>query len=64
MVEASDQQACPTSLLSLLEVIDNYFVSFFQDRVLVLVQAGLKLMILLSQPPECWNYKHVPLCLV
>jgi hypothetical protein len=23
-------------------------------------QVGLKFLILLTQPPKCWDYKHVP----
>jgi hypothetical protein len=26
-------------------------------------QASLKLTILLPQPPECWDYRQMPLCL-
>jgi hypothetical protein len=26
-----------------------------------LAQTGLELLILLHQPPKCWNYRHVPL---
>jgi hypothetical protein len=28
-----------------------------------IAQAGLQFPILLPQPPECWNYRHAPLCL-
>jgi hypothetical protein len=28
-----------------------------------IVQAGLKLMIFLTQPPECRDYRHAQLCL-
>jgi hypothetical protein len=47
---------------------------FFPDRISLLVQAcleltitvqmALTLVILLPQPPECWDYRYVPPCLV
>jgi hypothetical protein len=34
---------------------------FFQDRVLqTICLASLELLILQPQPPQCWDYRHVP----
>jgi hypothetical protein len=46
------------------------FLLYFGDRVslcspaLYVAQAGLKLVILLPQPPKCWDYRQVLPCLV
>jgi hypothetical protein len=34
------------------------FVLFFELGSLCVAQAGFKLVILLTQPPKCWNYRH------
>jgi hypothetical protein len=36
----------------------SYILSLFETRSPSIAQAGLKLMILLSQPLECWKYRH------
>jgi hypothetical protein len=36
---------------------------FFESGLTTAAQAGLKLMILLPQPPKCWDYRHATLCL-
>lgn len=36
---------------------------FFGDKISLCSQAGLKLTILLSQPLDCWDQRHAPLCL-
>lgn len=55
-------------------VCPTIFSFLFWDRVLLwrssypgaccLAQTGLKHLILLPQPPECWNFRHMPTCLV
>jgi hypothetical protein len=35
-------------------------LSFFKTGSCYVAQAGLELSILLSLPPECWDYRHVP----
>jgi hypothetical protein len=34
-----------------------------ETRSCYLALAGLELMILLPQPPDCWGYRHAPPCL-
>jgi hypothetical protein len=34
-----------------------------QTRSHYVAQAALEPTILLPQPPHCWDYRHVPLCL-
>lgn len=36
------------------------FPSFSLTGPYFVVQSGFKLLILLSQPPQCWNCRHVP----
>jgi hypothetical protein len=38
-----------------------HFIFFFWGRVLLCIPDCLKLIILLCQPPECWDYRHAPL---
>lgn len=38
------------------------FLKIFLTRFCSVAQAGLQLMIFLSQPPERWSYSCVPLC--
>jgi hypothetical protein len=38
-------------------------LGFFETASYSVAQAGVELKILLSQPPECWDYKHAPKCL-
>jgi hypothetical protein len=56
----------PTELhpqpLNLLVCLFIHFL-FFQTESRYEPQAGLRLMIFLSQPPQYWNYRHAPQCL-
>jgi hypothetical protein len=36
-------------------------LSFFEKGSYYVAQASLELSILLSQPPECWHCRHLPL---
>jgi hypothetical protein len=54
--------------ISLVYLVWGFFSLFlllfvFSDRSLCEAQAGLELSILLTQPPECWDYRCVPLYL-
>jgi hypothetical protein len=40
--------------------INDFFVDFWDRVTHYVAQGGLKLSILLSLPPECWDYRHVP----
>jgi hypothetical protein len=35
-------------------------IYLFETGSHYIAQAGLELSILLPQPPECWDYRHVP----
>jgi hypothetical protein len=37
---------------------------FFETESQYVAQAGLELNILQPVPPECWDYRCVPLCLL
>jgi hypothetical protein len=37
-----------------------FFVSLFEIESCCVAQAGLKLLILLPQPGQCWDYRHTP----
>jgi hypothetical protein len=37
---------------------------FFETMFCYVAQAGLEVRILLPQPPKCWDYGCVPLCLL
>jgi hypothetical protein len=39
-------------------IIYLFFKFCFEARSHYVAQAGLKLMILLLQPPKCWDYKY------
>jgi hypothetical protein len=41
---------------------ERLVVSFLRQDLSIVAQAGLKLLILLSQPPKFWNYKCEPPC--
>jgi hypothetical protein len=41
----------------------SFFLVFFETGSGSVAQAGLKLLIYLPLPPECWNYRCVPPCL-
>jgi hypothetical protein len=34
-------------------------LEIYLDKVFILDLDGLKLVILLPLPPECWNYRHI-----
>jgi hypothetical protein len=37
-----------------------FFFFFLKTRAHYIAQVGLKLAILLPQPPECWDYRCAP----
>jgi hypothetical protein len=37
-----------------------FFFFFFETGSCQIAQAGFDLVILLPQPPECWDYRHAP----
>ena len=42
-------------------LIEVCLLCWFEDKVSCVAQDGLELeIILLSQPPECWDYRHAP----
>jgi hypothetical protein len=45
-----------------LAVFVLFCCCFFETGSASLAQADFELKILLPQPPECWNFRHVPLC--
>jgi hypothetical protein len=47
-------------LLDLIHLITLVLHFVFETGSCCVVQAGLKLAILLSQPPACWDYRAVP----
>jgi hypothetical protein len=40
-------------------IVGFWFFCFFETGSPYVAQAGLKFMILLPQPPECWDYRCV-----
>jgi hypothetical protein len=38
----------------------SLFVCLFETVSCLVAQAGLKFAILLSEPSECWDYRHAP----
>jgi hypothetical protein len=51
-------------LLFLFPLLFLFFAFFFSETGADCVaQAGFKLVIFLPQPPQCWDYRCVPLCL-
>jgi hypothetical protein len=53
-------------MLSKLYSYTNYISIkvFFETGSHYVSQAGLELTVLLPQPPECWDYRCAPPCLV
>jgi hypothetical protein len=45
-------------------MIDFLLVFYLAIGSHFVFQAGLKLLILQPQPPECWDYRCVPPCLI
>lgn len=41
----------------------GFFCFVFKTGVTYVAQAGLELLTLLVQPPDCWDYRCVPTCL-
>lgn len=61
---------CLTGLLPLVDsgvegTHSLLLLSFFcfKTGVTYVAQAGLELLTLLVQPPDCWDYRCVPICL-
>jgi hypothetical protein len=42
-------------------IFPKILVLFSETGSYCIAQVDLKLMILLPQPPECWDYRHAPL---
>lgn len=54
---------CSCSSLSSLSLLSSFpLPPFFLDRVSQCSLGHLELLILLLQPPKCWDYSHVPPC--
>jgi CBS domain containing-hemolysin-like protein len=51
------------SIIIIVIIITVIIIIFIQTRYCYVTLAGLKLMILLSQPPGYWDYRHALPCL-
>jgi hypothetical protein len=47
------------NLIILIFLFSFVLFWFFETGSHYVAQLSLKLMILLAQPPKCWNYRHV-----
>jgi hypothetical protein len=42
--------------------VEHFFFFFLETGSHYVVQAGLELMLLLAQLPQCWEYRYAPPC--